>query len=683
MKRAMPLLALLLFISTSHSSQARQLRDGIQQSQSSPVQPAKSSGPNAPQAPATVVQSWTFDNGGAPDPQGWTSVDMTDQPAYFHVEDFTGFLPPIPPLSGTKSMWCGRRACNSPTDCELYTDGYGNDWEQYFFSQPFTVSGDVTITFQLRYDCESSYDNLELYYAKSDQVPHLLDTWSGTGTLAVNKLIPAADHDGTISFLFKFKSDNAVSDEDGFIDSEGAATIDDILIFSTGSGLVDSQTFETSAEGDTHTPDFHWFASGPAAVFGDYSALFDGTTVLQEDPAYQDATHLWGFFSGSPDTYACGGHPEQLAVPLTQNVDGILRGINNELRSPPVSLAAFPAGHAVVLSFDVYEDLALPLDMYYSYGVRSKVGGVWQPWKRSGVAYYNAAKAWNVRTLNLNPLIVAGATDIQLSMIARDLCPYTCSPGSPTTCHSQGPLIDNVRLIDGNTTTGYLVDVTPVDWTTGTSPVSLNFFQVTNSGETSLVTSSTGPAPSGFTIGDGTYYSLSTTASYSGAITICIHYDEASLTVPEASLTLEHWDTDLNPDAWVDITSSLDTVNNIICGTTTHFSPFALGGPAATAVGDGAMPRGFALHQNVPNPFNPATTIAYDVPAGGAKVSIRVYDTTGHLVRTLVDGQRPAGTQTAQWDGRNEFGAPVSSGVYFYKMVAGSFVESKRMVLLK
>jgi flagellar hook assembly protein FlgD len=103
----------------------------------------------------------------------------------------------------------------------------------------------------------------------------------------------------------------------------------------------------------------------------------------------------------------------------------------------------------------------------------------------------------------------------------------------------------------------------------------------------------------------------------------------------------------------------------------------------ATGIGSTVIPRTLALHPNVPNPFNPTTTIAYDVPANGTNVTIRVYDVSGRLVRTLVDGQRAAGTHAATWDGRNEAGETVSSGVYFYRMVAGSFSEARRMVLLK
>lgn len=88
------------------------------------------------------------------------------------------------------------------------------------------------------------------------------------------------------------------------------------------------------------------------------------------------------------------------------------------------------------------------------------------------------------------------------------------------------------------------------------------------------------------------------------------------------------------------------------------------------------------LAQNVPNPFNPGTTIGFGLAERG-HVSLRVYDASGRLVATLLDEVRPAGNFTAAWDGRNAYGGTVTSGVYFYRLVVGEFVETRRMVLLR
>jgi flagellar hook assembly protein FlgD len=91
----------------------------------------------------------------------------------------------------------------------------------------------------------------------------------------------------------------------------------------------------------------------------------------------------------------------------------------------------------------------------------------------------------------------------------------------------------------------------------------------------------------------------------------------------------------------------------------------------------------FHLRQNVPNPFNPVTKIAFDVPRGGAKVALHIYDVSGRLVRTLVDGFEPSGTRTASWYGRDDQGRPVASGTYYYQLTAPSFSERRKMLLLK
>ena len=100
-------------------------------------------------------------------------------------------------------------------------------------------------------------------------------------------------------------------------------------------------------------------------------------------------------------------------------------------------------------------------------------------------------------------------------------------------------------------------------------------------------------------------------------------------------------------------------------------------------VGDGA-PAEYALLQNHPNPFNPATTISCELPEPGY-VALNVYDVTGQLVRRLVNGQVNAGHHAVEWDGRDNRGRPVASGVYLCRLVAdgGRFFAVRRMVFLK
>ena len=88
------------------------------------------------------------------------------------------------------------------------------------------------------------------------------------------------------------------------------------------------------------------------------------------------------------------------------------------------------------------------------------------------------------------------------------------------------------------------------------------------------------------------------------------------------------------------------------------------------------------LFQNYPNPFNPATTIKYSMASAGS-VALVVYNVTGQRIRTLVNESKPAGTYTTVWDGRNDGGRSVATGIYFYRLRAGSFSEVRKMILLR
>jgi len=94
------------------------------------------------------------------------------------------------------------------------------------------------------------------------------------------------------------------------------------------------------------------------------------------------------------------------------------------------------------------------------------------------------------------------------------------------------------------------------------------------------------------------------------------------------------------------------------------------------------LPKDFVLRQNYPNPFNPVTTIEYDLRCR-AHVKLTVYDILGWQVITLVDGIKPAGSHSVQWNGKDPKGNEVASGVYLYKIDTGGFVEAKKMMILK
>lgn len=97
---------------------------------------------------------------------------------------------------------------------------------------------------------------------------------------------------------------------------------------------------------------------------------------------------------------------------------------------------------------------------------------------------------------------------------------------------------------------------------------------------------------------------------------------------------------------------------------------------------EGSFPRRLALHANYPNPFNPATEIAFDLPAAG-RVRLAIYNILGQLVRTLVDAPLAPGTHRVEWDGRNEAGMEAGSGVYLYRLSFKGRVLTRKMTLIR
>ena len=94
------------------------------------------------------------------------------------------------------------------------------------------------------------------------------------------------------------------------------------------------------------------------------------------------------------------------------------------------------------------------------------------------------------------------------------------------------------------------------------------------------------------------------------------------------------------------------------------------------------IPACYALYNNYPNPFNPSTTIRYALKESG-HARLVIFNVLGQEVRNLVDKEQAVGLFTVKWDGRNDNGEKVSSGMYFYRLEAGNFVRTKRMMLVQ
>ncbi len=102
-----------------------------------------------------------------------------------------------------------------------------------------------------------------------------------------------------------------------------------------------------------------------------------------------------------------------------------------------------------------------------------------------------------------------------------------------------------------------------------------------------------------------------------------------------------------------------------------------------TSAPEGDAPSRLGLRQNAPNPFNPRTEIAYDLPADGAEVVLAIFDAMGRRVRTLVDGFQAGGTHTVAWDGMDDGGRLQPAGVYFARLRAGDAQQTIKMSLVR
>jgi len=108
----------------------------------------------------------------------------------------------------------------------------------------------------------------------------------------------------------------------------------------------------------------------------------------------------------------------------------------------------------------------------------------------------------------------------------------------------------------------------------------------------------------------------------------------------------------------------------------------AAAGVIPTGIGDSPQPAGIVLHPAYPNPFNPVTTIEYEIPAR-EHVRLTVFDVSGAMVARLVDEAQARGRKSITWNARSSRGTTLASGVYLYRLEAGGASQTRKMVLLK
>jgi hypothetical protein len=165
----------------------------------------------------------------------------------------------------------------------------------------------------------------------------------------------------------------------------------------------------------------------------------------------------------------------------------------------------------------------------------------------------------------------------------------------------------------------------------------------------------------------GTGEDTTVTADGSGDYSFLVPYDWTGTLTPSKT-------------GYTFVPNSLDFANVLMCTDTNDFTPSLIVN-VEQDMGNG-IPREYSLGQNSPNPFNPSTLIHFAIPRA-ASVSLKVYNIIGQEVADLLVGTLPAGAFWTTWDGTDMNGRAVSSGVYFYRLQAGDYAETKKMLLMK
>jgi hypothetical protein len=192
-------------------------------------------------------------------------------------------------------------------------------------------------------------------------------------------------------------------------------------------------------------------------------------------------------------------------------------------------------------------------------------------------------------------------------------------------------------------------------------------------------------------VGQAHSLSIEPNTDLQGMNTIRLYYAETDLTpvsgfsADEEALQIHRWDSTTRQ--WRPLESLGDTALNFVSAAITEtgvYTLFAVQVPTGVDDDDpqGSLPYRFELSQNYPNPFNPVTTIEYSIPTR-SQVIIEIFNVLGQKVWTLVNASKSAGEYRIEWNGCDDAGKPVSTGVYLYRFQAGDVVQTKKMMLLK
>jgi hypothetical protein len=558
--------------------------------------------PGWPLTDAIVVYSENFDDGL---PHGWQAVDLTYQPGVWHQTTWDNGEGP------RGVMWCGT-TFDGPSG-----DGYGNLWDQELFRDVTLPAGSVSLDYVVQYDMEIDFDFLSVQLS-----PDAGATWSDLATYTGSTDLAYATHSHDLSawagqdvrIRFHFTSDSGWSDEDGMIDTEGAAHLDEVSI--TGLGTDD---FE-SGPGE-------WIAPGSSVGGGpdhpDLQYRLVEVPFCTPDEECPDQRWTWVGYTEEP--------PHEFPV----SPDGTIEmGIESPVLEIPTG-----EGAAYTLQFLVHADMPAQDNLFFCFDVASPPVDEGGEWLNDNFLHYAVSSEFIVFSRDITTLIDPGAERLQLRIYAREV--VSGFPQPPQ--RSPSPMFDEIAVLADNVVPTFLQTVDAVcedgvavlRWTSFAGANCAGFHVDRLAGEsgspirlttTPVTARDDGGQPGGYVFRDDT---VQPGAEY--------RYELVAMTASGEA----------------------------------RFGPYRVTVPPASG-----------LDPNAPNPFNPSTSIGFSLPRE-SPVRLTIHDLQGQLVRCLVDATLSAGTHTATWDGCDEAGRALGSGVYLYRLQTEESHQVRKMVLVR
>ena len=604
--------------------------------------------------------------------QGWTRIDNNEQFGIFwHIDPFTccggGEFGGLVPVEGVKSWWCGvpGRDEGDPYLCSWCglecAPGYGNSWCQILATDLFEFSGTLTFSFHAYFDSEPECDFTYLEY-----FDYLAEEWitfeqyDGPLDITAVLTIPAAS---PTRMRFRFESDGAWSDQDCLWCTDGAAIVDSMVI-SDICGIIDFEDCESAGDGDLETDGdgngLFWRAEACAGYTQLYSCLRNNLYQDKDpDPVNDNLTCQIVFFCGSTEPSI--PYPGLFDTPFCTGAGGISAPCQDErVVSPVIDLTRYstncdniqdadipeeylPHLTTVQFCFDVYRDLPLGNCVFYYWNVRAIVNNCPLAWCNDEFLHYGPEQLYLRECFDMKDCLENVETNlIQVSLGCVDMCHSWYMVYCDCAQHTPSPWFDNVCVYRTSDIVTVLLEQFSSEW-------------VGDHVEVEWIIGGTG-------LNDALDFEIS---RRDAGGTQFVRIEEPEIIKDGNTFTFRDYSTDPG-------------------GAYTYRVVVLRDGQSATSFEiDLETPAyAFRLLQNYPNPFNPATDIRFFLPKE-RHVVLDIFDVSGKRVRRLVDRRMNAGHHSEMWDGRDDGGKDVSSGIYLYRLQAGKERLARKCILMR